>query len=201
MADPVTAALAIGGMAATAVGGMMSAGGTMYAGEADRTKNLYQQRIADMNSTLAKQDAEYAIEAGTSEQVIAGLKGRQIVGSIKAGIGAANLDPTKGSAVGVIKSQEAANVANQKMILANATKRAYGFEVAAAEDTAQGNLYALSADTSMTAAKIGATASLLGAGGQGASMGMTASQKGVFSGGSVAPQWYGSNDPNLGIGA
>jgi hypothetical protein len=182
MADPVTAGIGLLGIGLSAAGGIVGAQGAAYTGQAQKAQADYQAAIAGMNAKLAEADARYAEEAGVSEQVVAGLRGREAVGAIKAGFGAGNIDPTKGSARNVITSQEVVNQFNQEMILANAAKRAYGFRVQAAGDTAQGRLYTLAGQTAETAAGYGVTSSLLGAAGSVSSKYLQAKQSGLFSG-------------------
>jgi hypothetical protein len=184
MADPVSATLAGIGLASSAAGGIMGAFGSEYSGQANKTMYGYQSGIAAINSQLAKSDAEYARVAGEREAEIAGLKGREIVGATKAGYAAGNIDPTTGSAKGVLTSEAFVNAANQNTIRANAAKRAYGFEVTAAEDTAQSQLYTMAGNTSATAGNIGAVSSLLGGVGSVSSKWLAGQQAGIFGGSS-----------------
>ncbi len=200
MADPVSATIAGIGLASSASGGIMGAIGSSYSGKANKAMYDYQAGIADINRRVAEQDAQYTRIAGEREAEIAGLKGREIVGATKAGFGAGNIDPTRGSAVNVLKSEATVNAANLNMIRANAAKKAYGFEVTAAEDTAQGRLFTMAGDTSMTAGEIGATSSLLGAVGSVSSKWLQGRQQGLWGGsGNNAPSWMGSNDPYMGM--
>jgi hypothetical protein len=62
------------------------------------------------------------------------------------------------------------------VIRANAAKKAYGFEVGAAEDVAQAGAYTVAGETSVTAGDIGAVSSVLGAAGSVSSKWLQASQ-------------------------
>jgi hypothetical protein len=60
-------AVAIGGMAASAAGGILGAGGSMYSGEAQAAQATYQAGVARVNARIAQQDADYARAAGEEE--------------------------------------------------------------------------------------------------------------------------------------
>jgi hypothetical protein len=170
MADPVSlAAVSIGtGVAGAAV----SAGGGLFQGQAQSNMYKYQAGVAQVNSTLATQDANYARSVGGVEEVNAGLKGRAQFGGTRAGIAAGNVDTTTGSGANVLKSETEITQQNEATIAANSAKRAYGFDVKAAQDTAQVGAYDVSASTSETAGDINAISSVIGGAG------------------SVASKWY-----------
>lgn len=185
MADPVsisavTSVLGGVGMGASALGALTGAEGSLYGGSASKAMYDYQAGIARVNASLAKADAEYERVAGERTAEIAGLKGREIVASTKAGFGAGNIDPTSGSAKGVLTSEAAVNAANLNMIRANTAKKAYGYEVTAAEDTAQAGIYDLAGRTSRTAGDIGAVSSLLGGVGSVSSKWLQGQQAGMW---------------------
>ncbi len=181
MADPVSATVIGGiGLVSSAAGGLLGAYGSQYSGSANAAMYNYQAGIAKMNATLARQDADYTRAAGESEAVSAGLKGREIVGATKAGFAAGNIDPTTGSARNTLASEAVVNATNLNMIRANAAKRAFGFEVTAAEDTAQGRLYTMGAETSRVAGGIGAASSLLGGVGSVSSKWLQGQQAGLW---------------------
>jgi hypothetical protein len=165
MASPV----ALAGIGTSAAGAGLGAFGSLFQGQAQSNMYKYQAGVAQVNATVAKQDAQYATAAGESEAATAGIKTRQQIGSTRAGIGAGNIDVNTGSAARVVASETAVGQQNEAMIRANAAKRAYGFEVKGAEDVAQAGAYDVAAATSQEAGEIGAVSSIVGGAGNVAS--------------------------------
>lgn len=178
MADPVT--LATIGIGSTAAGGITGAIGSLFSGSAQSAMYNYQAGVAQVNAQVAQQNANYATASGEVEAQQAGMRGRAVVGETKVGAGAGNIDISSGSMKNVVASETEVTQQNEGVIRANAAKRAYGFEVGAAEDTAQAGAYKIAAETSQTAGEIGAVSSILGAVGSVSSKWLQAGQ--VFPG-------------------
>ena len=194
MADPVTM-IAVGGMAASAIGGLVSAGGSMYQGQAQSNMFGYQAGVARVNKVLADQDAAYARAAGEVEAQQIGMRGRAQVGATKVGFAAGNIDTSTGSAKQVLGSETELTQYSEALTRANAAKKAYGFEVGGAMDTAQAGAYDVAATTSKTAGDIGAVSSILGAAGNVSSKWMQGQQAGVFGGSNSGPWYVNPNQP------
>jgi len=80
MADPISlSALAIGGMAASAAGGVVSALGQVMGGQSQGNMYTYQAGVAQMNTQIAKQNADYARVAGEVSAQESGMKTRAMV--------------------------------------------------------------------------------------------------------------------------
>ena len=188
MADPVT--LAGVGLGSTLAGGLASAFGSEYSGKAAAGMYNYQAGVADVNATLAKQDAVYAESAGEVEAQQSGMKTRTQVGQTRADFAAGNVNAGTGTAGKVIASETEIGQFEQAQIRQNAAYRAYGFNVKGAEDVAQAGAYRTAAATSTTAGDIGAVSSILGSVGS------------VSSKWAQAGQSFGNNGPfsNLGGG-
>lgn len=185
------AALAGVGIGASALGGITSAFGSWYSGQAQSNLYNYQANVARINSNLAQQDANYSISSGETSAQEAGLRGRFETGAIRGGIGAGNIDIGSGSAANVTKSQTEITQENEGIIRADAAKRAYGFNVKASMDTAQAGVYQTAAATSSTAGDIGAVSSIIGGAGSVSSKWLQAGQ--YFGGGNSSPYGEGSN--------
>ena len=170
------AAIAGVGAGAGVLGGLTQAFGSLFSGQAQAAQMQYQAGVAQVNAQVADQNATYATQAGEVEAQQSGMQGRQVVGETKAGFGAGNIDVSTGSGKNVISSETEVTQQNQGIIRANAAKRAYGFEVGAAEDVAQAGAYGVAAQTSQTAGEIGAVSSILGAAGSVSSKWLQASQ-------------------------
>ena len=167
MADPVS--LAAVGVGAGVAGAGVGAIGSLFQGSAQSNMYQYQAGVARVNATLAKQDSEYAKEAGNVEQQQSGMRTRAEVGSTRAGMAAGNVDINTGSGAQGVKSEIAIGQENQGVIQANAAKRAYGFDVKAAADTASAGAYDVAATTSKESGELGAISSIIGGAGNVAS--------------------------------
>ena len=153
------------GIGTSAAGAVVGAEGSLYQGEAQSNLYNYQASVANINATLAKQDANYATSAGEVSAQEAGMRGRFEEGRIKAGIAAGNIDVSSGSAAKVQSAQTAITQENEGVIRADSAKRAYGFNVKGAMDTAQAGVYKTAAATSLTSGDIGAATSIIGGAG------------------------------------
>ena len=178
MAAPV----ALAGIAATAVGGVTSAIGNIFQGQATSQSYQYQAQIAQINAQVAKQNAAYAQETGEVEAQQSGMQTRAQIGQTKAIQGASGLDVNTGSGAAVRGSEAEIGVENQNITRANAAKAAYGYEVNAAQFTNQASLDVASGANAKTAGNIGAFSSILGGVGSVASKWSQASSQGIFSG-------------------
>lgn len=156
MADPIT----IAALGATAGGAIMGAVGSAAKGQSEAQMYNYQAGVARVNAQIAKQDANYTLEAGGVQGQQAGMRERATIGATRAGFGASNVGGTSKNAV--ISSEIEVGQQNQGIIAANAAKRAYGYEVGAAGDTATAGALDFSASNAKTAGDIGAVSSILG---------------------------------------
>jgi hypothetical protein len=125
----------------------------------------YQAGVAQVNAAIAKQDSAYATEAGGVEATNAGMRTRAEVGATRAGMAAGNVDITRGSGARVVSSETAIGQENEATIRANTAKRAYGFDVKGAADTAQAGAFDVAASTSKTSGILGAVSSVIGGAG------------------------------------
>ena len=170
------AVLAGVGMGAGALGGITSAIGSIFSGKAQSNMYNYQAGVALANAKVAKQDAQYALDSGEVEAQQAGMRGRFQQGATKVGIASGNIDTSTGSGSQVLKSETEVTQENEGVIRANAAKRAYGFEVGAAEDVAQSSADIAAGKTSVTAGDIGAVSTILSTAGNVSSKWLQASQ-------------------------
>lgn len=156
MASP----LALAGIGAGAAGSVIGALGKLGQGQSEAQMYNYQAGVAAVNAQIAKQDANYTLDAGGVQQQQAGMRERATIGATRAGFGASNVAGASKNAV--VSSEIEVGQQNQGIIAANAAKRAYGFEVGAASDTATAGALDFSASNAKTAGDIGAVSSILG---------------------------------------
>lgn len=153
--------------------------GSLFGGNAQAQMYQYQAGIAQMNSQIAKQNADYAIAAGEVSAQQSGMKTAQQIGQTVAQQGAGGLAVGSGSNARVVESEREVGQEDQALVRANAAKTAYGYEVTAAQDTAQGQLFQSAASNAKTAGDISALGSLISGAGSVSSKWLQASQMGV----------------------
>src|SRR5882762_4756549 len=139
MADPVTIAAGIS-IGSTVAGSIFGAFGAEEGGAAAAKADQYKAAIAQMNAKIAKQNADYTRSVGEVQAQQSGMKTRAQVGQTVATQGASGFDVNKGSNVAVRQSETEIGQYEQTVIRSNAAKKAYGYEVEAANDTAQSQL-------------------------------------------------------------
>lgn len=157
--------LAAGAAGAGIVGTGVKAFGDYFSGQAQSNQFQYQAGVARANAILAKQDAIYATRVGEVEAQQQGMRGRAIVGRTTVGYGAGNISTATGSPSRVLSSETAITQANEGTVRANAAKRAYGFNVAAAEDTASAGALDIAAGTAKEASYMTMASTLIGGAG------------------------------------
>jgi len=187
------------GMGMDAGGGIIKAASSIFGGEAKSKSYKYQAGVAQMNALVAKQNAEWAIRSGESEALKSGRTTGQMIGQQKVAQAAGNLDVSKGSPADVRESQHQIGLIDQDTIRTNAGRRAYGFEVEAANQEAQAKVSMAAAKTSKTASFIEAGSSILSSGSSVASKWLQASQVGMFGGGegsTFGDPWEGIRGQN-----
>lgn len=167
-------------IATTLMGGAVSAAGTSMSAGAQSQAFKYQAGVAQLNERISKQNADYSRSVGEVEAQQSGMKNRQQVGQIRVAQSASGLDINKGSAKLVSESQKDIGAQDQALIRSNAAKRAYGYEVEAAGETAKGHLATMSAANAETAGKIGVASSILGTATSVSSKWLDAKRVGMF---------------------
>lgn len=171
--------LAAVGVGATLAGGFMQAAGDLFGGQAKGKLAEYQAGIATQRSEVAAQNARFAFQTGESEALTSGYRTGQIVGQERAGQGAGNIDTGSGSAAALRASQTKVGQMSEANIRTTAARRGYGYQVEAASDVAQANVFSTASATEREASYIGAGSSILGAAGSVASKWQQASLAGV----------------------
>lgn len=185
--DPISltaAASTIGsiGTGASAAGGIVGAIGNLISGGANKKMYDYQAGIAKINQKNALQDADYARSVGETEAQTSGMKTRFTLGKIVSTQAASGLDVNSGSNQRVQEGEQAIGTHDESVIRSSAAKRAYGYEVEAATDSAQAQVYTMAGKQAQTAGQIGAATSILGSASSVAGKWLDASKVGLYSG-------------------
>lgn len=143
-------------------GAALGAAGSLFSGFAGATSAKYKAAIAGINSRIAQQNAQWAMDAGNIKAEEQGLQAGAEIAQTKVAQAASDLDVNRGSAVATRNTQVAVADFDQKMTRFNAGKAAWSDEAQAAADTAQQKLDLQTAQYDVTAGYIGAASSILG---------------------------------------
>lgn len=154
--------LAIGSLAASAVGAGVSAMGASTTADANAASYNYKAQVAKNNSIIAQRNADAAIDAGGVQAQVQDLKTRNLVGTQLVTQAASGLDVGSGTAVDLRKSAEDIGHLDTLTILNNAAKNAAGFKAQGMNFEAEAGLDTASAANARTAGKYSIATSLLG---------------------------------------
>lgn len=160
MADPGTLALiGIGTSAAGAITGAIGAG---QQGAASANMYRYQAGVAKINENVAKQNAAWTRAAGEVSAQRYGMKAAQERGEIRTVQSGSGIDVSSGSHATVQDSQAEIVSHDLAMIRSNAAHKAFGHDVEATSQEAQGKLFEMATSKSKTAGDLGIASSLIG---------------------------------------
>lgn len=178
MADPAT--LAMVSIGASAGSGILGAVGSIMGGNSQSSMYKYQAGTARVSAEIARRNAAYARYAGEFESQRSGMKTRYERGQTTATQAGRGVIVGEGSAGAVTDSITDVGAQEQRTIRGNAARRAYGYDVEAAEKEAAANMYGKAAQRSKLSGYIGAGSSLLSSAASVSSKWMQASQAGIF---------------------
>jgi hypothetical protein len=159
-------------MAATAIGGGVSAFGAYQGGQAQKAYYDYQAAIARQQSQIATLKAGRDIMAGEQEAQKYGIQTAQTRGGFLASGGARNVQLAGGATQQVGLSQLAAGQEEQAAARQTAAERAYGEQVEAAAKTASAGALGMAGQQAAIAGDVGAAGTA------------------ISTVGSVAGKWY-----------
>lgn len=151
--DPVTLGI---------VGAGVGAAGKLIGGISANNAANYQAQVAKNNATIARQNAEYSIQAGQSASERSSMKGAANLANIKVGQAASGVDVNTGSAADVQVSQREVNKLDTDTTMNNAALQSYGYTSQATGFEAQAKLDKYAGKSALIGGAIGAAGSLLG---------------------------------------
>ena len=184
MADPVSLSVMAGvGLASSLAGGLVGAAGAASSGTAQQQMYNYQGAVAQINSKIDLQNADYAINQGEQQATQYGMKEAQQFGQIRASQGASNIDVNSGSNAQVQSSERAVGAIDTTTIRSNAAKVAFDYDTKSTMDLNQSTLDTMAGINAKTAGDINATSSILGTVGSVATKWQQANTAGLFGGG------------------
>jgi len=180
MGDPST--VAGFGLGTNVFGSLFGAFGKYEEGKAQSNMYNYRAAIAELNSQIALQNRDYALQSGDRKAVQIGMKGSQQIGAIRAAQGASGMDVGSGSAVQVRAGQHKAVAFDLQTQRENTAREQYAYQAESVQDVAQAGLYKTAAATSMQAGEIGAISSLVSGAGSVSDKWLSMRQYGISTG-------------------
>ena len=180
MTAPIVGAVGLG---SSLVGGILGAFGQKQSAEAQSRMYAYQAQVAQINSQIDKQNADYARMVGDRQALNFGLKEAQQEGQIKVGQAASGLDVNSGSPADVQRSQRQVGQMDLATIRDNAAKTAYDYNVKSTQDINQAGLYGMASTNARQAGNINVAASLLSTAGSVSSKWLQGNTVGLFGSG------------------
>lgn len=153
------------GAGLAAVSAIVAVAGALEQGQAQANMADYQGQVARNNSTIANQNAQFALQSGNVQAADEGLKNRGIAGKIKANEAAGGVDVNSGSAVKVQSSQREVGLQDVQTIQSNALLRAYGYRSQATNFQAEAGLDQTEASSALEGSYFKAAGGLLGSAG------------------------------------
>jgi hypothetical protein len=162
------------------MGGVLGAKGAEKSGQAQQQMYNYQAQVAQINATIDRQNAEYALNQGEQQAQQFGLHAAQQRGQIIANQGASGIAIGSGSNAEVVRSQDLLTRMDLTQIRSNAAKTAYDFSTKATMDLNQATLDTMAGANARTAGDINAASSILGTVGSVSSKWLQGKQMGMW---------------------
>lgn len=169
------------GIAAGIGGGLLKAFGSIFGGEAASGKMKYQAGISRMNAQINKQNADMERTIGEREAQRSGMKTALTMGKTETAQAAQGGVVDSGTNADVLDSEHALGLLDQSTIRNTAARRAYGFDVKAAEDESSAKMFEKGAKNAKTASYLEAGGSLLSTAGSVATKWLDAKKHGLYS--------------------
>lgn len=139
----------------------MGAVGSYQQGQAAESAAKFNAQVARNNEIVAQQNEQYAIQAGIQKAAMESMKGRAVLGKIKASQAASGINTDEGSALDVQQGAREANVLDTATVLHNAQLEAYGYRSQAANFQSQAKLKEMEGGAAASAGNVGALSTLL----------------------------------------
>jgi hypothetical protein len=145
-------------------GGVLGYVGAKTTAEAQSAAYTYQSAVAQSNAQIMRRNAMTELGVGEEKAGIAGTKGAQISGAIRAAQGASGVQVDSGSSADVQAGQARANRIDQDIIRENAGRRADEYFTQEVGYKSQAELDKMGATEAESAGNFKALGSLIGAG-------------------------------------
>lgn len=160
--------------------------GALESGAAAKNAADYQSAVANNNAQIAKQNADYALQAGQVSAENQSRKGAAQIGHIKTAQAASGVNVNSGSALEVQAGQRETNQLDTETVLNNAQLHAYGYRTQATNFEAEAKLDTMKGEQAQEASYFKAGSDIL-SGASGISGKWTGAPSSAGSDGGTAP--------------
>lgn len=191
MADPITGGMAAASLGSTVLGTVNSVAGARDKSASMQGMSQYQAAVARNNAIIAQRNADYAIGVGNVRAENQSYKTAQTIGEQKASFAAHGLDVNSGSPLDVRMSTAELGRLDALTILQEASSKAAGFKAQASNFEAEAGLDLMKSENYKRAGEYEVNASLISGASSFSDKWLGYKQKGVFGGGSSAPNVWG----------
>lgn len=152
-------------LAASVVGGAMSAYGQYEQGQASKQSGLYQAAVARNNKIIAERAAERAKSEGLVDIENNDVKVRGLLGSQKAAQAANGIDVNTGTALAIRKGTREAGAYDSEILRVNSENKAYSYLVQAQNFESEARFSEMKANNAERAGNLAAFGTLIGTAG------------------------------------
>jgi hypothetical protein len=142
--------------------GAMSAFGQVQQGKAAQAQANYQAAIERNNAIRADYLAEDAISRGKESERQERLRGRMLIGQMRAVLASSGQVVDEGTALDLTVDQAETNELNAQTVRNNAAREAQEFRIQATNSRGQADLFQLSGANAASSGTVGAAGTLLG---------------------------------------
>lgn len=167
-------------LAATVLGGVTSAYGQIQQGKAAKSQADYEAAIQRNNAIRADFLAEDAIERGKINEQQQRLRGRLLIGQMRAVLASSGQVIDEGSAGQLIEDQAGISELDALNVRNIAKREAQGFRIQSTNFESSANLTRLSGESARRASRTAAAGTLLSSGGKVASKWYQFEREGAF---------------------
>jgi len=172
--------LAEASIASTVIGGLLQFQGMRAQGEAAEAEAEYRAAVGRNNAMRAEFLAEDAIERGKEDESEERLRGRILVGALRAQLASSGQVIDEGSAGDLVVDQAEVNELNARTIRNNAAREAQEFRIRASQFENEASLTQIAGSNARRESETRSFGTLLGTGGKVASKWYDFRREGAF---------------------
>lgn len=172
--------IAEAGIAMSVLSGVVTAVGQFQAGQSAKAEADYRAQIQRNNALRADQLSEDALERGKQAESQERLRGRLLIGQMRAVLAGSGQVVDEGSAGDLVIDQVGVSELDALNVRSNAAREAAGFRAEAAQFQSEASLTQIAGASAARGAKFQAAGTLLGTGGKVASKWYDYKKSGAF---------------------
>lgn len=161
MCEPTSATLAYVAIASSVAAAGMSAYGMYQQGQQQKKMADYQSAIARNNAIRAEYMAQDALDRGKIAEQQQRLRGRLLLGQMRASLAGSGVDINEGSAVEMQVDQAGINALDALNVRNNAEREAQNYRIQASDFNSQSDMYSVAGRNAAANGTWGAASSVM----------------------------------------